>query len=152
MRWWDEPNRLQRTMLLSKLPQLGSDAAVPLIKDVHVRLEDSDVRAGGLRNAQHLLHCAHIGRHRQVAALARHELKQPLAARILRQPCPLLEWQSAGDKALELKLQPALTAPTGTMLLSAGPHRAASISVVEAFHGPSEVHYVAKISRNIDNE
>ena len=86
-------------MLLSKLLQLCCNVAAPLVKDVHMCFEHGNVRACSICDAQHLLHCVHIGCHRQIAALPDHQLKQLLAGCILRQPYPLLEGYSASQQA-----------------------------------------------------
>ncbi len=82
-------------MLVGQVAQLGGDAIIPLVKDVHVRLEDGDVRSRRVRNAQHLLHRVHICSHRQVGPLARHQLQQLPAGCVLTQVCALLKWQPA---------------------------------------------------------
>ncbi len=93
-------------MLVGQVAQLGGNAIVPLVKDVHVGLEDGDVRPGRIRDAQHLLHRRNVRRHRQVGPLARHQLQQLPAGCVLTQGRALLEWQPAPMRPRFMAVQP----------------------------------------------
>mmetsp|Transcript_41943 Transcript_41943/g.125514 ORF Transcript_41943/g.125514 Transcript_41943/m.125514 type:complete len:256 (-) Transcript_41943:274-1041(-) len=62
-------------MLLCQLLKLLRNAVVPLVKDVDVRLENTDVRSNLVCQRQHLLCGVYVGRDAQISLFALHQLQ-----------------------------------------------------------------------------
>lgn len=78
------------TMLVCQLPQFVGMIFGPGVEHIDVGLQDAHMRANGICQRKHVIRSLDVRGHRQVGALAGHELEEASTERVLRKSSAVL--------------------------------------------------------------